>query len=229
MLLYFISIQPIHFGSTLLTRDRTDTHRLCDLQMNQDFAKIRPEPLLDRKIVQAPPKWHLMLTGMSVGIALGIFGCVLFYLSGMVPPLASQTSSISASSSDIRPAEKATPEITVEPKLELEFFTALADWEVPVNAIPVNISEESVENLKEDELSSAYLLQTGAFIQRELADSEANRLQALGVTAQVKRQNLPGRVLFLVQSGPYQNSSALNQAEALLRENRVSSLRLTVQ
>jgi cell division protein FtsN len=197
--------------------------------MNQDFAKIRPEPLLDRKIVQTPPKWHLMLTGMSVGLSLGIFGCALFYLSGMVPPLASQTTSISANSSNIRPAAKASPEITVEPKLELEFFTALADWEVPVNAIPVKISEESVESVVEDTLSSTYLLQTGAFIQRELADSEANRLQALGITAQVKRQDLPGRILFLVQSGPYQNSSALSEAEALLRDNRVPSLRLSVQ
>lgn len=197
--------------------------------MNQDFAKIRPEPLLDRKIVQAPPKWHLMLTGMSVGVALGVFGCALFYLSGMVPPLASKTSSISASSTNIRSAEKATSEITVEPKLELEFFTALADWEVPVNAIPVQISKKSVKSLEENELSNAYLLQTGAFIQRELADSEANRLRALGITAQVKRQDLPGRILFLVQSGPYQNSLALNQAETLLRENLVPSLRLSVQ
>jgi cell division protein FtsN len=147
----------------------------------------------------------------------------------MVPPLASQTTSISANSSNIRPAAKASPEITVEPKLELEFFTALADWEVPVNAIPVKISEESVESVVEDTLSSTYLLQTGAFIQRELADSEANRLKALGITAQVKRQDLPGRVLFLVQSGPYQNSSALSEAEALLRDNRVPSLRLSVQ
>lgn len=197
--------------------------------MNQDFAKIRPEPLLDRKIVQAPPKWHLMLTGMSVGVALGIFGCALFYLSGMVPPLASKTSSTSASSSDILSAGETSSEITVEPKLELEFFTALADWEVPVNTIPVQISEESVENLEKNELSNAYLLQTGAFIRRELADSEATRLIALGINAQVKRQDLPGRILFLVQSGPYQNSFALNQAETLLLENRVPSLRLSVQ
>ena len=197
--------------------------------MNQDFAKIRPEPLLDRKIVQAPPKWHLMLTGMSVGVTLGIFGCALFYLSGIVPPLASKTSSTSASSSDILSAEQTSSEKSVEPKLELEFFTALADWEVPVNTIPVQIAEESVENFKENELSNAYLLQTGAFIRRELADSEANRLLALGIAAKVRRQDLPGRILFLVQSGPYQDSFALNQAETLLRENRVSSLRLSVQ
>ncbi|GIT22698.1 MAG: hypothetical protein CM1200mP40_23800 [Gammaproteobacteria bacterium] len=55
--------------------------------MTQDFAKIRPEPLLEQKPVEAPPAWSLMFTGVLVGITLGIFACVLFYLSGNVPPL----------------------------------------------------------------------------------------------------------------------------------------------
>jgi cell division protein FtsN len=73
------------------------------------------------------------------------------------------------------------------------------------------------------------LLQTGAFIQKELADTEANRLQAMGINAQVKKQDLPGRILFLVQSGPYQDSTTLNETERMLRENRVSSMRLLIQ
>ena len=197
--------------------------------MNQDFAKIRPEPLLDRKVVQAPPKWHLMLAGMSVGVVLGICGCALFYLSGFIPPLAPRTSSISANASDMRPTEEADSEILIEPKLELEFFTALSDWEVPVNTIPVKISQQSGINLEIDKPFTAYLLQTGAFIQKELADTEANRLQAMGINAQVKKQDLQGRILFLVQSGPYQDSTTLNETERMLRENRVSSMRLLIQ
>ena len=56
--------------------------------MTQDFAKIRPEPLLERKTVATPPAWSLMFTGVILGMALGVFGCFLFYLSGNVPPLA---------------------------------------------------------------------------------------------------------------------------------------------
>ena len=55
--------------------------------MTQDFAKIRPEPLLERKAVQAPPSWSLLVSGVAIGIVVGILGCVLFYLSGAVPPM----------------------------------------------------------------------------------------------------------------------------------------------
>ena len=55
--------------------------------MTQDFAKIRPEPLLERKPVKAPPAWSLMVTGIVVGITIGVLACVLFYLSGNIPPL----------------------------------------------------------------------------------------------------------------------------------------------
>ena len=55
--------------------------------MTQDFAKIRPEPILERKPVETPPAWSLMFTGMIVGLTIGVFACFLFYLSGNVPPL----------------------------------------------------------------------------------------------------------------------------------------------
>ena len=60
--------------------------------MTQDFAKIRPEPLLERKAVQAPPSWSLLVSGVAIGIVVGILGCVLFYLSGAVPPIATANS-----------------------------------------------------------------------------------------------------------------------------------------
>ena len=41
--------------------------------MTQDFAKIRPEPLLEQKPVAAPPAWSLMFTGVLVGITIGVF------------------------------------------------------------------------------------------------------------------------------------------------------------
>ena len=55
--------------------------------MTQDFAKIRPEPLLEKKPASNPPAWSLMITGVVLGITIGVFACVLLYLSGRVPPL----------------------------------------------------------------------------------------------------------------------------------------------
>jgi len=40
---------------------------------------------------------------------------------------------------------------------------------------------------------------------------------------------LPGRTLFLVQSGPYMTSTSLAAAEATLRSKNISSLRLSVE
>ena len=58
--------------------------------MVQDFAKIRPEPVLEKRTMDAPPAWTLLFTGLITGIAVGVFGCFLLYLSGKVPPLQSQ-------------------------------------------------------------------------------------------------------------------------------------------
>ena len=54
--------------------------------MTQDFAKIRPEPLLEKTPIESPPAWPLMITGIFVGLSVGVSACVLFYLSGNVPP-----------------------------------------------------------------------------------------------------------------------------------------------
>ena len=58
--------------------------------MVQDFAKIRPEPVLEKRAIEAPPAWTLLFTGLITGIAVGVFGCFLLYLSGNVPPLQPQ-------------------------------------------------------------------------------------------------------------------------------------------
>ena len=219
--------------------------------MTHDFAKIKPEPLLERKTVATPPAWSLMFTGLIVGLALGVFGCFLFYLSGNVPPLNINQ----ASSSNIPPATQAATVVAaeepVEEELQLEFYTELPAYEVPVDAHPVELTEQQagvandaaeavaaatlaststqIETSPDETFDPGFILQTGAFQQFESARSESERQRLLGLEVNVKQQELLGRTLYLVQSGPYTSSNILNQAEQLLRANNIPSLRMSIQ
>lgn len=198
--------------------------------MTQDFAKIRPEPLLERKAVQAPPSWSMLFPGIAVGIAIGVFGCVLLYLSGSVPPLASAPAVVDAGAVT-RSAIEQTPLAEPEPELQMDFYTELANYRVEVPEGRVELTEQQQLALEppEQQFATGYLLQSGAFQQRALADSEVERQRAMGLEVFITQESLPGRTLFLVQSGPYINSRALAEAERTLRSNNLSSLRLVVE
>ena len=196
--------------------------------MTQDFAKIRPEPLLERKPVETPPAWSLMFTGMIVGLAIGVFACVLFYLSGNVPPLNPKAPLPSGLADNGRePGADNSIATASADAFPLEFYTALKNYEVsvPVDAIPVELRPE----ISEQPLETSYMLQSGAFEQLALANSEMQRQQSLGLEVTVKREELPGRTLYLVQSGPYSTNGQLVTAEQLLRSNSIPSLRLSLQ
>jgi cell division septation protein DedD len=199
--------------------------------MTQDFAKIRPEPLLERKAVQAPPSWSLLVSGVAIGIVVGILGCVLLYLSGAVPPMptanplaaspaiqAEQSASISRAAIAADAAE--IESIEAKPELTMDFYTALPDYQVVVPDTQVELTEQ---------FATGYLLQSGAFQQRALAMAEVAHQQSLGINVFITEEILPGRTLFLVQSGPYMTSTSLAVAETALRNNNISSLRLSVE
>jgi cell division protein FtsN len=207
--------------------------------MTQDFAKIKPEPLLERKTVATPPAWSLMFTGVIVGLALGVFGCFLFYLSGNVPPL-----NINQPASNSAAPTLATPVEPAEEELRLEFYTELPAYEVAVNANPVEltaqqagIAEGTLELVavagapKETEeiFDPGYILQSGAFQQFDSARTENERQRLIGLDVNVKQQELLGRTLYLVQSGPYTSRKILKEAEQLLRAYNIPSLRMTIQ
>ena len=196
--------------------------------MTQDFAKIRPEPLLEKKPASNPPAWSLMITGVVLGITIGVFACVLLYLSGRVPPL-SQPAVASAklenrASADSEPSTPADSD-PAETPLEYEFYRELQEYEVLVDATPVDLSAQDPNRRLEQD----YLLQTGAFKLRELADTEQLRQAALGLNVFVKDPGIVGRSLFLVQSGPYRTQGELDNAENVLRRNSIPFLRLTSQ
>ena len=212
--------------------------------MTQDFAKIKPEPLLERKPVATPPAWSLMFTGVIVGLALGVFGCFLFYLSGNVPPLnINQPASNNAAPANQSPT-LATPEEPAEEELRLEFYTELPAYEVAVDANPVEltaqqagIAEETLELAEaagapeetEEIFDPGFILQSGAFQQFDSARTENERQRLIGLDVNVKQQELLGRTLYLVQSGPYTSSKILKEAEQLLRAYNIPSLRMTIQ
>lgn len=192
--------------------------------MTQDFAKIRPEPILERKPVAAPPAWSLMLTGGVVGVTVGVFASFLFYLSGNVPPLnnAAPPSVVAYSDSALAPTTEEAP--APAQSVEFEFYRALPEYEVTVDATPVTVRDP------EAPLAISVILQSGAFQQQELANNEMRRQQGLGIESRVRQEStLPGRSLFLVQSGPYTTQRQLDAAEQILRRNNIQSLRTTRQ
>ena len=184
--------------------------------MTHDFAKIRPEPLLEKKPVQTPPAWSMMITGIVVGMALGVFASVLLYLSGNVPPLEAANAPVRpAAANPVRTAntEPAATEAAPEQprELQLEFYEELRNYEVPVDEVPVELASDRAN----DPLPVSYMLQSGAF-------QEAQR-------AQLEVEELTGRTLYLVQSGPYTTQGQLDAAETVLRRNAIPTLRTQVR
>ena len=174
--------------------------------------------------METPPAWSLMATGMVLGLTIGVFACVLLYLSGRVPPL-NQGPAPSALVAETIDENTLPAEVAAEKPLELEFYTELKNYEVDVDATPVDLSSQAPER----ELDVATLLQTGAFERRELAETEMRRQQALGLDVVVKDQALVGRTLYLVQSVPFTTNGEIDTAEQILRRNNIPSLRMTVQ
>jgi cell division protein FtsN len=113
----------------------------------------------------------------------------------------------------------------------MDFYTELANYTVEVGDERVELTEQQRLALAppEQQFDNGYLLQSGAFQQRSLADSEVARQREMGVDVFITQESLPGRTLYLVQSGPYMTSTTLAAAERALRSNNLSSLRLRVQ
>ena len=74
----------------------------------------------------------------------------------------------------------------------------------------------------------SYMIQAGAFTQETAAINQSQRLNALGLSASVKKEALLGKTLFLVQAGPYESRDQLSQVERILRNNSIDSMRITL-
>ncbi len=242
--------------------------------MVQDFAKQRKRtPLAEPEPKPSASGQGLLLTGLLTGIAVGLFIGLLVYLSGVLPPAPGQENTL-ADNGDrpVTPAQAETSadtdgagndsDLSVEQereaaRLQLEFYQELPNYEVVVDATPVNAPRQPAQTAatpttttpsagdQADEApataaattpapevtpasTAMFMLQAGAFRQQTAANAQANRLLALGLDARVRQETLPGRTLFLVQAGPYDTRDEMMQAERLLRNNSIESMRITL-
>jgi len=179
---------------------------------------------LDKKVVQSPPAWSMMVTGILIGTTLGVFACVLFYLSGNVPPIKiaenPQSNLLDIPSLQIVEKDRA---------LELEFYTELPKYEVRTDSIPVEIVNETIEDPENMTRTNKFMLQTGAFQAQESADRERQRQADLGLNVIVKLTELSGRNLYLVQAGPYASQADLEEAREVLSAHDISTLTIQLQ
>lgn len=235
--------------------------------MVQDFAKQRTRtPLAEPEPQPAASSLGLLLTGLITGIAVGLFISLLVYLSGVLPPAPGQGNAMAGNGErTVAPTQAETDaddsDLSVEQereaaRLQLEFYQELPNYEVVVDATPVNAPRQPATTASEpaptpaageqaDETTSTtaasdpmpevppastamFMLQAGAFRQQTAANTQANRLLALGLDARVRQETLPGRTLFLVQAGPYNSRDDMMQAERMLRNNSIESMRITL-
>ncbi|MCP5347289.1 MAG: SPOR domain-containing protein [Gammaproteobacteria bacterium] len=201
--------------------------------------------------MDAPPAWTLLFTGLITGIAVGVFGCFLLYLSGRVPPLQAQpavraatavvaearalppqsqpVSAPAESGAETDSGEAAEDSDSATPGLS--FYDELPDYEVPIDVTPVPLEREiavqKVVPQAQPANATNRLLQIGAFQQLSSAESQVGMLEELGVDASIRQATVNGgRILHLVQAGPFASSAELNQVRALLQRNDINSFPL---
>lgn len=215
--------------------------------------------MLEKRAMDAPPAWTLLITGLVTGIVIGVFGCFLLYLSGNVPPLQAarqpaeeseplsavvtqpQAATVQAASSESAPeqaAEVATVDTGEVANLSLGFYDELRDYEVTVDATPVPLApagaiavEVAVAATPAPSQAASgapgRLLQIGAFEQMSSAERQVGMLEELGVDAVIRQQSVTGgRILHLVQAGPFGTPAELNSIRSLLQRNDISSFPL---
>ncbi|MEX0739364.1 MAG: SPOR domain-containing protein [Pseudohongiella sp.] len=243
--------------------------------MVQDFAKKRTRtPLAEPEPKPSTSSLGLLVTGLLTGIAIGLFISLLVYLSGVLPPAPGQDNALAGNAERAAtPAEDVASTdgngnggVSAEQereaaRLQLEFYQELPNYEVVVDASPVNTPqarenitpatpqespqettpETTPETIAEQapavpvpdpvattSTTGLFMLQAGAFRQQTAANAQANRLLALGLDTRVRQEDLPGRTLFLVQAGPYDSRDEMMQAERILRNNSIESMRITL-
>jgi len=212
-----------------------DLRGLDLLSMVQDFAKIRPEPVLEQRTIEAPPAWTLLFTGLITGIAVGVFGCFLLYLSGNVPPLQPQAP-VTTLEPEAAPVQVQTTEVEPEPgaeetqnPLNLEFYEELPEYEVEVDTTPVPLEtavtvETVIEEREPTNASNGRLIQIGAFQVASSAQTQLGIVRSLGVDAFVTQYARASGTLHAVQAGPFSSTAELNEIRSLLQRNDIDSI-----
>ncbi len=160
------------------------------------------------------------------------------------PPVASTAASINATADPIQAQSETAVLETIDPGTDAPSpatepvasdAVASSNTLDPVSAALLEISNRPAAAGDVNQVVApvptagpSYMLQAGAFQQRETANSQLSRLLGLGLNARIREETLPGRTLFLVQAGPYASRDDMMQAERVLRSNSIDSMRITL-
>jgi len=195
-----------------------------------------------------------LITGLALGLFISFLVYISGALP--TPPglqesaMASARDSVAQENEDTVLTEELERAAT---RLQLEFYRELPNYEIVVDATPLDLppaqrrqpapetgsttsaTTETTGSTTAIAITAptpaitgaAYMIQAGAFQQQTSAELQGERLQALGLDAQVKQEALLGRTLYLVQSGPYSRDQ-ISQVERILRSNNIDSMRITL-
>jgi len=149
------------------------------------------------------------------GLLSGVFISFLAYL-GTLPPGDAPASVDTPTPQTSEPAE---------PEVNFEFYERLKEQRVEVEA-PVVEPAADVAKPRASSAPDVYLLQAGAFRQREDADSRRAELIFLGLEPTVQESGSGSERLFRVYLGPFDTRQDMNKARALTAGQGIDTLTL---
>jgi len=218
--------------------------------MAHDFAKTRNKKRSEPAPPPPPqPNKGMLMTGVLTGLVIGFFASFLIYLSGILPPVGNIDPQADAdNAAEMLAAQQRQNEELEQAatRLQLEFYKELPNYEVIVDNMPsaatpspvigssapsattpnTAVAVSSPAPTPSPQSQGSYMIQAGAFQQETSAQAQSARLTALGLEARIKKEALLGKTLFLVQAGPYNTRDQVTQAERLLRNASIDSIRI---
>ena len=155
------------------------------------------------------------------------------------PPATTATSDSAAATETSPAAAQAATQVATTPAAPAQPLSDNTEELDPVSAALLEISNREARAQSQPSTTATaaattsastgnFLLQAGAFQQQATATAQLNRLLGLGLSARIREENLPGRTLYLVQAGPYSTRDDMMQAERVLRNNSIDSMRITL-
>ncbi|MBE9538248.1 MAG: SPOR domain-containing protein [Proteobacteria bacterium] len=186
--------------------------------MARDYAKQRqastrrPKKSNTRRTAAkatAPARgWQLYLAGLFSGVFLSF----LLYL-GTLPPGPGTATQVAQDES--RPAE------TEPPKPRFDFYTLL-----PEQTMDLGVEAAETRVTRASKPTEFYLLQAGAFKQREDAESRRAQLLLLNLEPKIEETNSDNGRWYRVYLGPFQSRAKLNKARSLTAAQNIDTLLL---
>jgi len=194
--------------------------------MVQDFAKTPKSPVESAPSPTAPPSpapWSLLITGLVTGLALGLFVSFLAYISGVLPALPSQQQSglnnMSVSSDTDEEDNVLSEELErAAARLQLEFYRELPNYEVVVDATPLDLPPSQRRQAQTEATPSADS-GTGSD-----ADSGTGSPTAATAAAATTAPAPTASGSYMIQAGAFQQQNA-----ATAQRDRLLALGLNAQ